>query len=72
MYVYICICIYTRSARPPPSPQKHLEARGRGNGTDPVSGKPLSLDQTAPNLALRDAVEAFLQERPWAYQCMED
>lgn len=52
--------------------QTHLEARGPGNGTDPITGRPLQLEQLVPNRALRDAVELFLQERPWAYDCMED
>jgi len=50
--------------------QRHLEARG-SSGCDPVSGKPLSMSSVVPNLALREVLDRFLEERPWAYQCME-
>lgn len=44
--------------------EEHLR---RGKYTDPVSGKPLSQKDLVPNLALRDAIEFYLQENPWAF-----
>jgi STIP1 family protein 1 len=35
---------------------------------DPVTRRPLQLAQAVPNLALRDAARAFLDERPWAFE----
>mmetsp|Transcript_7207 Transcript_7207/g.12150 ORF Transcript_7207/g.12150 Transcript_7207/m.12150 type:complete len:269 (-) Transcript_7207:263-1069(-) len=38
---------------------------------DPVTRAPMTRDQIAPNLALKEVIEQYLQERPWAYQsCM--
>lgn len=35
---------------------------------DPVSREPLSEDQLVPNLAIKEAVQAFLQKHGWAYK----
>jgi len=29
------------------------------------------MSSVVPNLALREVLDRFLEERPWAYQCME-
>jgi STIP1 family protein 1 len=34
---------------------------------DPQSRRPLSADMLAPNLALREAIGAFLPSNPWAH-----
>lgn len=44
--------------------EEHLRVVGR---FDPVSRKPLEPHQLVPNLALRAAVEAFLEDSPWAH-----
>jgi STIP1 family protein 1 len=38
---------------------------------DPVSRKPLRSGQAVPNLAIKAAVEAFLAQHPWAYNCLD-
>jgi len=43
----------------------HLQKVG---AFDPVSREPLGLHQLHPNLALKEAVELYLEERPWAYE----
>ncbi|RWR84733.1 E3 ubiquitin-protein ligase CHIP isoform X1 [Cinnamomum micranthum f. kanehirae] len=43
----------------------HLEKVGN---FDPVSREPLSEDQLVPNLAIKEAVQAFLQKHGWAYK----
>eukprot|EP00898_Chlorokybus_atmophyticus_P004423 jgi/Chlat1/4982/Chrsp32S04966 len=35
---------------------------------DPVSRAPLSAEQLVPNLGIRDAVQGYLEEHPWAYK----
>lgn len=42
----------------------HLQASDR----DPLTGSRLSTRAVAPNLNLRQAVEAFLAEQPWAFE----
>ena len=38
-------------------------------GFDPISRKPLQIEQAVPNLALKEAIEVYLREHPWAYEC---
>ena len=42
---------------------EHLQRVGH---FDPVSRAPLTTDQLIPNLAMKDVVDHFLQENPWA------
>lgn len=37
-------------------------------GKDPKSNKSLALPEVYPNLAMRDAVETFLKQNPWAFE----
>ena len=36
--------------------------------SDPIAGLPLNESQLVPNLNLKHAIEAFLDENPWAYE----
>ncbi|KAJ1637310.1 hypothetical protein T492DRAFT_952578 [Pavlovales sp. CCMP2436] len=47
--------------------EEHLRAVGR---FEPHSRKPLEAGQAVPNLAIRKAVEAFLEANPWAHGCL--
>jgi len=38
----------------------------RRSTTDPLTREPLGIDDLRPNLALREACEAFLEENGWA------
>ncbi|CAH9075381.1 unnamed protein product [Cuscuta epithymum] len=44
---------------------EHLEKVG---GFDPMTSRSLSASQLAPNLAIKEAVQAFLNKHGWAYQ----
>lgn len=46
-----------------PSIISHLRQVGH---FDPVSRQPLIEDQLIPNLSMREVVQAFLNENPWA------
>ena len=35
---------------------------------DPVTRKPLDAMQLVPNLALKEAISAYLEANPWAYE----
>ena len=35
---------------------------------DPVTREPLKEDQLVPNLAIKEAVQAYLKEHSWAYR----
>jgi hypothetical protein len=37
---------------------------------DPLSRKPVSAEQLAPNLGLKDAIQAWLAENPWAHPAL--
>jgi len=60
-----CGVTYERS-----SLRAHLASlRQKGEpGFDPISRKPLQMEQAVPNLALREAIDGYLRERPWAYE----
>jgi STIP1 family protein 1 len=51
--------------------RKCLEAHLAKRQFDPVSCKPLRPGQAVPNLAIKAAVEAFLAQHPWAYNCLD-
>jgi STIP1 family protein 1 len=39
----------------------------KGHWKEPLSQKAMTLEDIYPNLAMKDAVETFLQKNPWAY-----
>lgn len=45
-----------------------LQAKGEP-GFDPITRQPLRYEQVVPNLALKEAIEVYLQQHPWAYEC---
>lgn len=45
---------------------QHLKANG---DFDPVTRKPLSAGRLVANLALKEAINSFLEQNPWAYEC---
>lgn len=45
--------------------REHLSRVG---AFDPVTRSPLSIEQVTPNLALKEIIEQFVEERPWAYE----
>ena len=51
--------------------RKCLEAHLAKRQFDPVSRKPLQPGQAVPNRAIKAAVEAFLVQNPWAYNCLD-
>lgn len=46
-----------------PSIIAHLRQVGH---FDPLSRKPLTEDQLIPNLSMKEVVQAFIDENPWA------
>ncbi|CAK9188577.1 unnamed protein product [Ilex paraguariensis] len=46
----------------------HLEKINRVGEFDPVTHEPLTLSQLVPNLAIKEAVQAFLGRHGWAYK----
>ena len=47
---------------------RHLKEGGPFN---PMTRAPLSAAQLVPNIALREAIEQFIEENPWAYEDTE-
>lgn len=45
---------------------QHLAKNGN---FDPVTRRPFEPSRLASNLALKEAINAFLEENPWAYEC---
>lgn len=48
--------------------REHLEEFVKVHRRDPTAGHALAPAEIYPNLAMRDAVETFLQENPWAFE----
>ena len=46
-----------------------LQHKGEA-GFDPISRQPLTMDQVVPNLALKAAIEVYVRDHPWAYECV--
>jgi hypothetical protein len=48
-----------------------IEAHVRLRGNDFLTGEKIKLDNLAPNLALKNSIQEFLAENPWAFDHVE-